>query len=137
LTPEGRPEGAPEMSFLKHKDAYQFAGGIYWIVYRSFKHLNRSRREFQNLSICDLALQLTAIFCQVPLFTILTLVRSHLTALSQHYLPPCSVSVPSRLVGILVTIAYLLGPFVFISPLWLLAARIPFWRWLGKIGAAI
>jgi hypothetical protein len=30
LTPEGRPEGAPEMSFLKHKDAYQFPGGIYW-----------------------------------------------------------------------------------------------------------
>jgi predicted dithiol-disulfide oxidoreductase (DUF899 family) len=29
LTPEGRPEGAPEMSFLKHKDAYQFPGGIY------------------------------------------------------------------------------------------------------------
>ena len=29
LTPEDRPEGAPEMSFLKHKDAYQFPGGIY------------------------------------------------------------------------------------------------------------
>jgi predicted dithiol-disulfide oxidoreductase (DUF899 family) len=29
LTPEGRPEGAPEMSFLKHKDAYRFPGGIY------------------------------------------------------------------------------------------------------------
>ena len=29
LTPEGRPEGAPEMSFLKHKDAYKFPGGIY------------------------------------------------------------------------------------------------------------
>ena len=29
LTPEGRPEGAPEMPFLKHKDAYQFPGGIY------------------------------------------------------------------------------------------------------------
>ena len=29
LTPEGRPEGAPEMSFLKHKDAYQFPGGVY------------------------------------------------------------------------------------------------------------
>jgi len=29
LTPEGRPEGAPEMSFLKHKDAYQFPGEIY------------------------------------------------------------------------------------------------------------
>jgi predicted dithiol-disulfide oxidoreductase (DUF899 family) len=29
LTPEGRPGGAPEMSFLRHKDAYQFPGGIY------------------------------------------------------------------------------------------------------------
>jgi hypothetical protein len=24
-----RPNDAPEMSFLKHKDAYQFPGGIY------------------------------------------------------------------------------------------------------------
>ena len=29
LTPEGRPEGAPEMSFLKHKDDNQFPGEIY------------------------------------------------------------------------------------------------------------
>jgi hypothetical protein len=29
LTPEGRPEGAPEMSFLKHKDAYQFPGRVF------------------------------------------------------------------------------------------------------------
>ena len=29
LTPEGRPAGAPEMSFLKHKDAYQFPDGVY------------------------------------------------------------------------------------------------------------
>jgi len=29
LTPEGRSEAAPEMSILKHKDAYQFPGGIY------------------------------------------------------------------------------------------------------------
>ena len=29
LTPEGRHEGAPKMSFLKHKDTYQFHGGIY------------------------------------------------------------------------------------------------------------
>ena len=29
LTPEGRPAGAPEMSFLKHRDAYQFPDGVY------------------------------------------------------------------------------------------------------------
>jgi predicted dithiol-disulfide oxidoreductase (DUF899 family) len=32
LTPEGRSEAAPEMSFLKHKDAYQFPRGIYQSV---------------------------------------------------------------------------------------------------------
>ena len=29
FTPEGRPAGAPEMSFLRHKDAYEYPGGIY------------------------------------------------------------------------------------------------------------
>ena len=29
LTSEGRPAGAPEMSFLKHKDVYEYPGGVY------------------------------------------------------------------------------------------------------------
>jgi predicted dithiol-disulfide oxidoreductase (DUF899 family) len=29
LMPKVRPAGAPEMSFLKHKDAYEYPGGVY------------------------------------------------------------------------------------------------------------
>ncbi|RJU80458.1 MAG: DUF899 domain-containing protein [Candidatus Poseidoniales archaeon] len=29
LTPDGRPAGAPELSFLKHKDAYEYPGEVY------------------------------------------------------------------------------------------------------------
>ena len=29
LTLEGRPDGAPEMLFLKHKDTYDYPDGVY------------------------------------------------------------------------------------------------------------